>query len=618
MTPPPPQKNPHKNPSNSPAFITQLKRTHYCGRLRAEHSGQSVVVMGWVKRLRNHGGMIFIDLRDHTGCVQILFKNQKSRIFNTLRDHPPGIESTAAVQGTVHLRPAGMAHPSAPAGEVEILAQHFKVLCPSQTPPFMVDDLKQSDSLALKYRYLNLRSDFLQKNLQLAHRARQVIRKTLIDHRFMEVDTPILYKTTPEGARDYLVPTRRQKGAFYALAQSPQILKQLLMIAGVDRYFQLARCFRDEDLRADRQPEFTQIDMEMSFADEQDVQKISFQLARALWKTFKNQDIPRIPSLSYDQARADYGSDRPDLRNPLKMKDISALAKASHTALFKNILQRKGVVKALAVPLKDQTFSRSSLKKIEEQVKGFGLSGLIWIQSQDLKTSAPKALEKSFLEQCCKIVFAGFFQIPPPACLIFVWAGDEGPALKAGEFLIQYFGKKLVLSRPDCFVWITQFRLLQYDEKLKQWTMEHHPFTAPAEEDLPLLMKQDLSSRPLKARAYDLVCNGQELASGSVRIHQAEVQKAVFKALGLSPKDIEAKFGFFLKALQYGAPPHAGIAWGLERLLMLLSGTNHIRDVLAFPKTTSGLCLMSSTPSVPQREQLLELGLQIADKKSFK
>ena len=592
-------------------FITDLKRSHYCGDLRAQDADQEVTLMGWIKKIRDHGGLLFMDLRDKKGYAQVVLDPKKE---GWEKVSSFGLESVVAVQGVARRRPKDKVSPNNPTGEVEVMANRCELLSRSHTPPFMVDSKNVSENLSLKYRYLDLRSRRLQKNLHLAHEVYQVIRQELSHKGFIEVNTPILYKTTPEGARDYLVPSRLHPGSFYALTQSPQTLKQILMIAGVDRYFQLARCFRDEDLRSDRQPEFTQIDMEMSFVNEEDVLNVNTELLKTLWKKFKNQELSDsdIPSLSYEEAMATYGTDRPDLRNPLKLKDISPAVKGSNFEVFKRVLEKKGVVKVLSLVLSDR-FSNSRLKKLTSEVIKRGLGGLLWIKSStggELKSSAGKGVEKSFLQKL-------FLEAEgKEGGIVFLLAGLQKEVYPPADFLIRSLGKEenLINTQKDKFVWVREFPLLEYDTGHQRWRSCHHPFTAPLDKDLPLLLEQKLDVRTLRAKAYDLVCNGQELAGGSVRIHDPEVQSAVFKALSLSEQECQKKFGFFLEALGYGVPPHGGIAWGLDRLLMLMGETDNIRDVIAFPKTTSGLCLMSSAPSAPEREQLLDLSLQLIKK----
>ncbi len=611
-------------------FIKDLKRSCYCGQISSSYIGKSVIIMGWVKRVRDHGQLLFMDVRDKSGYVQVVFEQDQfetkklsfniSSLFSERSPRQVGLESVVAVQGRVRLRPKAMINHKNPTGKVEIVAEYYSVLSPAKSPPFLIDDSNISESLALKYRYLDLRSVRLQKYMQLAHEVSQTVRKELVSKDFIEVATPILYKATPEGARDYLVPSRQHPGSVYALTQSPQILKQLLMIGGLDRYFQLARCFRDEDLRSDRQPEFTQIDLEMSFVGEQEVLEVSNHLACVLWKTFKNQAIKTIPSLSYDTALMEYGTDQPDLRNPLKLRNLSSVIKGSGWHLFEKILIKKGIVQSLTVPMA-AILTKSRIKKLTEQVQQLGLGGLLWIQKDingKQQSSAGRSIDPVLLEKWFDVASESLFL--NQSRIVFIFAGDVKLIQAVGRFLISTLGNELglVQKNQDQLVWIRDFPLFQYDEKTQKWQACHHPFVAPMEEDISLLLKQDLTQRLLRAQAYDLVCNGQEVASGSVRIHHLKLQQAVFQALSLSQEECEQKFGFFLEALQYGTPPHAGIAWGMERLLMLLGGTKYIRDVVAFPKTTRGVCLMSSTPSIPHREQLLDLGIEIMGKKSFK
>ena len=598
-------------------FITELKRNFFCGEINKSHTGQNAVIMGWIKKVRDHGGLLFIDVRDKTGIVQVVVDPKKKHVAQL---SSVNLESVVAIQGPVCSRPKETISKKIKTGEIEIKAEHFSVLSSADTPPFLPEEHNVSENLSLKYRYLALRSEDLQSKLQLAHEVYQSIRQELSQQGFTEINTPILYKPTPEGARDYLVPSRLHKGSCYALVQSPQIIKQLLMIAGMDRYFQLARCFRDEDLRSDRQPEFTQIDMEMSFVSQEDVLAINNQLVNTLWKKFKNQNIGSIPSLPYTQVMEEYGTDCPDLRNPLKAKDITDQIKNTESGkafpVFQQVLNKTGCIKALVVP-GQEAFSGNRIKKITNEIKKLGLGGLVWVRSNEKQITSP--MSKWISDSALKNLFhtSGGKEND----IIFILAGLKQELYKPLEWFIHSLGKEYLKTDKDQFVWITNFPLLEYDSKIKRWKACHHPFTAPTDEKL----LEEYSKNPqnsqlgsLQAKAYDLVCNGQELAGGSIRIHDQQTQQHLFKALSLSEKECKEKFGFFLEALRYGTPPHGGIAWGVERLLMLLSGTDNIRDVLAFPKTTSGLCLMSSAPSVPQREQLLELGISFMNKQSFK
>ena len=592
--------------------VKQWKRSYYCGELRTTHQSKTITVMGWVKKIRDHGQLIFVDIRDKTGYVQVVFDPSKQNLKSVLSF---SIESVVAVEGIVKLRPKDQTNEKTQTGQVEIIAEKCEILSSAKTPPFLVDDKNVSENLVLKYRYLHLRSAHLQKNLQLSHEVYQILRTELSQMGFIEVFTPALYKTTPEGARDYLVPSRIHPGSFYALVQSPQTLKQLLMISGVDKYFQLAKCFRDEDLRSDRQPEFTQLDMEMSFITQDDILSITNHLIQLLWKTFKNQSIDHIPSLSYPDAIDKYGTDQPDLRNSLRLHDISELCKNSGFQVFERSLKQEGVIKSIAVPFQEH-FHTSRISKLNKEIKKMGLGGLLWVKSQagELSSPASKWISSSVLKQLFDKSKA------KDGYIVFILAGSKTEVSRGADFLIRTLGKEedLISKEKDQFLWIKDFPLLEYDNILHRWKACHHPFTAPVQEDLHLLLEQKLDEKPIRAQAYDLVCNGQEVAGGSIRIHQTKTQQAMFKALSLTEEERKEKFGFFLEALQYGTPPHGGIAWGMERLLMLLCETEHIRDVMAFPKTSSGVCLMSSAPSLPHRNQLLELGIQLMEKQSLK
>ena len=589
------------------AFLKTLKRTHYCGNLRKEHVGQEVVLMGWVNSRRDHGGLVFIDLRDREGFVQLAINpaNAATATGPDLRG-----EFVAAVQGTVRARPQGMANTRIPTGEVEVEVTRLEILSEAATPPFMVDDPKVSETLRLKYRYLDLRSPRLQRHLMVRHRAVQVARNYLSRNGFLEIETPILYKSTPEGARDYLVPSRVNQGTFYALPQSPQTLKQLCMIGGLDRYFQIARCFRDEDLRADRQPEFSQIDIEMSFVDQDDVMALNEGLFREIWKETIGYDIGAIPRMTYFDAMNRFGSDKPDLRNPLELRDIAKLAQGHGFKVFDDVAARGGAIKALAVP-KGGSFSRSYLDKLTALAKQMGAKGLVWFKDENgtltssvSKFFPPEALQKMYGEGGGEKGGA-----------MFVVADDFDTACGALSALRNELGRELKLIDESVFkfLWVVDFPLLEYDPEGKRWAARHHPFTMCKDEQLDVMLERDEKRYPtLLAKAYDLVCNGYELAGGSIRIHRQPVQAAMFEALGLSPEETKLKFGFFIEALSYGTPPHGGIAAGVDRLVMLLCGTDAIRDVMAFPKTAKATDLMAEAPSTVAREQLLELGIRLS------
>ena len=585
-------------------FVTKKKRTHHCGDLGVEHVDQTVVLMGWVHSRRDLGGLIFIDLRDREGLVQIVLDPSKSGMSSAkkLRN-----EFVVAVEGQIRLRPEGMINTEMKTGAIEVEAKEFEILSEAQTPPFVVGDTKVSELMGLKYRYLSLRNPRLQHCLHLRHRVTKLIRDTLSAEGFWEVETPILYKTTPEGARDYLVPSRISPGEFYALPQSPQTLKQLLMIGGLDSYFQIARCFRDEDLRADRQPEFSQIDMEMTFVDEEDVRAVNERLLKVIWKEIKSVGLDDIPVLDYDKSLTEYGTDRPDLRNPLKIVDCSDLLENCGFRVFDSVISEGGVVRGLGLST-NREISRSRIDKWADSVRLHGTGGLVWIKKQGdiYKSSADKFLSQKILASVYKRL------CPQDFGFGFLVSDKENVVNASLGFLRQALAEQfdLIDKSRDRFCWIVNFPLLNYDKREKRFVACHHPFTMPKDEDVEKLKSGDLHTLlKIRAKAYDLVCNGHELAGGSIRIHSQGIQRAMFKALGLSDELAKQKFGYFVEALTYGTPPHGGIAWGLDRLVMILAGTEAIRDVIAYPKTTKAQCLMSGSPSKPESGQLRELGI---------
>lgn len=587
-------------------FLKELKRSCYCGDVNASHVGKELVIMGWVDSRRDHGGLVFVDIRDREGVVQVVLNpnDTATKAAKDLRG-----EFVIAVKGVVRLRPDGMKNTRLKTGEVEIEAKVCEILSEAQTPPFQVTDEKVAETLRLKYRYLELRSPRLQQHLITRSKVADLTRRLLSERGFVEVETPILYKSTPEGARDYLVPSRVHPGFFYALPQSPQTLKQLLMVGGMDRYYQIARCFRDEDLRADRQPEFSQIDIEMSFVDQDDLLELNEALARRFWKDILNYDLGEIPKLTYFEAMNRFGSDKPDLRNPLELKDVGSLTKGCGFKVFEDTVARGAVIKALAVPGGGK-FSRGQFDKFTATAKQMGAKGLVWIKSEAGELNSP--ISKFLSPEILKNIFTAA-GAKDGDCVLAV-ADDFDIACAALSTLRNQLGHELGLidNTKFKFAWIVDFPLLEYDPENKRWVARHHPFTMCKDEQLNVLRDRQEKEYPtLLAKAYDFVCNGYELAGGSIRIHRRDIQKAMFDALGLSEEEIKLKFGFFIEALSYGTPPHGGIAWGLDRLTMLLCGTDAIRDVIAFPKTAKATDLMSECPSPVAREQLLELGIRL-------
>jgi aspartyl-tRNA synthetase len=589
------------------AFLKTQKRTHRCGEVRKEHVGKNVVLMGWVNTRRDHGGLIFVDLRDRAGLVQVVLNPANA---GTAKAKDFRGEYVVAISGVVRSRPEGMANSKIDTGEVEVEAHGCEILSEANTPPFMVDDEKVSEILRLKYRYLDLRSPRLQNHLIVRHETVLSVRNYLSGLGFIEVETPILYKSTPEGARDYLVPSRVNHGSFYALPQSPQTLKQLLMIGGMDRYFQIARCFRDEDLRADRQPEFSQIDIEMSFIDQDDVIEVNEGLLRKIWKDQKGIEVGAVPRMSYFDVMNRYGSDKPDLRNPLELKDVSEVASGSGFKVFDDNVARGGVIKALAVP-GGGGFSRSYIDKLTNLSKQMGAKGLVWFKHDKGELTA--SISKFFTPEKLQEIYKTAGGVSGGAA--FLVADTFDVSCSALSMLRNELGRelKLIDQSQFKFLWVVDFPLLEYDAEGKRWAARHHPFTMPRDEQLEILAQRKEKDYPqLLAKAYDLVCNGYEIAGGSIRIHRQDVQAAMFEALGLTEEETKLKFGFFIEALSYGTPPHGGIAWGVDRLVMILCGTDAIRDVIAFPKTAKATDLMAEAPSVVAREQLLELGIRLA------
>ncbi len=584
------------------------RRTHTCGELNAAYENQSVVLNGWVNSRRDLGGLIFITVRDRYGITQVVFEPDVNKeLYKTAKKLRS--EYVIAVEGKVRKRPDDMINPTMKTGEIEVVAENLIILNEAETPPFVISDkIDVSEELRLKYRYLDLRRSEMQKALLLRHKMYQLVRKYFDEQGFVEVETPVLMKSTPEGARDYLVPSRIHKGKFYALPQSPQTYKQLLMVAGFDKYFQITKCFRDEDLRADRQPEFTQIDVEMSFVDTEDVFEVVEKLMQQLFKEIKNYEIQiPIPRLSYDEAMNKYGSDKPDLRFGMEIIHLNEIVKNSEFKVFSQSADENGIVGALVAKNSASIFSRSKIDNLTKYVKELGAGGLVWMKVNENGVQSPiaKFLSEEELNGILTETSAQKDDV------IFIISGNKNKMLPILGALRLQLAKTLDLIKPDAnpsLLWVTDFPLLEWDDETERYYAMHHPFTSPRTEDIELL---DKKPEKVKARAYDLVLNGNEIAGGSIRIHNRDVQEKMFRALGISEEEAEEKFGFLLNAFKYGAPPHGGIAFGFDRLVMLFAERDSIRDVIAFPKTTSALSLMDNSPSEVSEEQLKELHIQI-------
>jgi aspartyl-tRNA synthetase len=598
-----------------------LLKSHSCGELREKHIGHEVTLAGWVHRRRDHGGLIFIDLRDREGIAQVVFNPEISKkaheTANELRS-----EYVAKITGKVAERPSGTANRKLPTGKVEVIASDIQILNTAKTPPFYInEDVEVDENLYLKYRYLYLRRPRVKDNMILRHKVGKFMRDFLDAKGFVEIETPILFKSTPEGARDYLVPSRVHPGKFYALPQSPQQLKQLLMVAGFEKYYQIARCFRDEDQRADRQPEFTQLDMEMSFIDEEDILSLLEEMFTSLVETVKPEMkiLKPFPRLSFAETMERYGTDKPDIRFGLELRDLSKIAAESEFAVFHSTIQAGGKVKGICLP-GCADYSHKQLEELTELAKSCGAKGLITLalpsasfdKLEQLSPDKVKSVASKYLtaEQLKEIVRR--FEAKP-GDLILIVAGEAKMVNKVLDELRREMGHRLGLIDPNylVFFFVVDFPLLERNEETKLWEPMHHPFTSPREKDIPLL---DTDPGSVRARHYDIVCNGYELSSGSIRIHTRQLQQKIFRLLGYTDEEIEARFGHMLEAFDYGAPPHGGIAPGIDRVVMLLAKTDNIREVIAFPKNQSAIDVMSDSPSPVSQAQLNELHLKLTDK----
>lgn len=581
------------------------RRTIKCGQLRENHIGEEVILMGWVQKRRNLGSLIFIDLRDTSGLSQIVLDSEVSpEVFE--KGEKIRSEFVVAVKGTVRKRES--VNPEMPTGMIEVFASELKILDTAETPPIYIKDNDEvSEMMRLKYRYLDLRKPSMQANLKMRHKTANLIRNFFDREEFCEVETPMLNKPTPEGARDYIVPSRVNKGKFYALPQSPQLMKQLLMVSGMDRYYQIVKCFRDEDLRANRQPEFTQVDIEMSFVDVDDIIAINEKLIYEIFKELKGVEITLpIKRMPYAEAMERFGSDKPDLRFGIEIKNISSIVENAGFGVFANTVKEGGTVRAVYAAGANTEISKKKISKLESFVKTYGAKGLAWIKIENGEIESPIA--KFFSEEEMKAILAAVEADKDG--MIFIVADKENVVLDALGHLRGELAKQLNIIPADVFemVWITEFPLFEYDEEEKRYVAKHHPFTHPMDEDLDLL---ETEPEKVRAKAYDIVINGDEIGGGSIRINNSVLQERMFTALGFSKEEAWHKFGFLMEAFKYGVPPHGGLAYGFDRLIMLLTDSDNIRDVIAFPKTQAATCIMTEAPTEVNDSQLDEVHIAL-------
>ncbi|MGZ5595260.1 MAG: aspartate--tRNA ligase [Usitatibacter sp.] len=585
-------------------------RTEYCGNIDARFLGQTVTLFGWAHRRRDHGGVIFVDLRDREGLVQVVCDPDRVETFaaaDRVRN-----EFVLRVAGVVRRRPEGTVNANLKSGEIEVLAHELEILNPAVTPPFMIDEEHVSEEVRLKYRYLDLRREPMQKALKLRHATARAVRGYLDDNGFIDVETPVLYKSTPEGAREFLVPSRIHEGQFYALPQSPQLFKQLLMVSGFDRYYQIVKCFRDEDLRADRQPEFTQIDIETSFLTEREIQDLMEGLVRQVFKRVLGVDLPPFPRLTYAEATSRYGSDKPDLRVKLELTELTDIVKDAGFKVFKSAAELKdGRVAALRVPGGNEQFTRKELDDLAPFVAIYGAKGLAYVRVNDPSKLSEEGFQSPIVKFLSPEILAKIVERTGARAgdILFFGADRRKIVNDALGALRMKVGHEKGHAEPGWRpVWVVDFPAYEYDEEGKRWAAAHHPFTAPKDEHVQFM---ETDPGKVLAKAYDIALNGWEIGGGSVRIHRAEVQAKQFQVLGIGEEEQRAKFGFLLDALAYGAPPHGGIAFGFDRMVAMMAGVDQIRDVIAFPKTQRGQDLMVDAPSPVVEKQLRELHIKL-------